>query len=69
MTPAAANEWIKILRDLATVALASFILVHETVAARSPNWELIGAGLTLLGIPPALRADEMRRKRNAEDDE
>lgn len=69
MSPEAAREWIKILRDVATVSLAAFILIHETIASRDPNWELIGAGLTLLGLPPALRIDELRRQRNGKDDE
>lgn len=63
--PEIVRAWIRILRDLAIVAIAAFILIHETVTSRDPNPTLVGAGLVLLGIPPALRADEwIRRKGN-----
>lgn len=62
MTPEALRQWQAIFRDLVIVVLAAFMLVYETVVAREPNAYIVGAGLTLLGIPPALRADSWRRK-------
>lgn len=56
-----------IVRDLAIVAVALFMLVHETTFSVSPNPYVIGAGLTLLGVPPALRIDRRRRPDNDED--
>lgn len=62
MTPEAAKQWQLIFRDVLITILATFMLVYETVFVRDPNAYIIGAGLTLLGIPPALRADTWRRK-------
>jgi hypothetical protein len=63
MTPEAVRAWQYIFRDLVITLLAAFILTYETVFVRSPSPYLIGAGLTLLGIPPALRLDEVRRRK------
>lgn len=38
------------------------MLVHETLASRPANIYIIGAGLAALGLPPAFRLDEFRRK-------
>ena len=62
MTPEALRQWQAIFRDTVITVLAAFMLVFETVFADSPNAYIIGAGLTLLGIPPALRLDTWRRK-------
>lgn len=67
MDPDALKAWQSIFRDVVITILASFMLVFETVFAHEPNAYIIGAGLTLLGIPPALRLDRTRR-RNADDD-
>ena len=66
--PEIVRAWIRIVRDLVIVAVATFILVHETVTSRDPNPTLVGAGLVLLGIPPALRADEWLRRRDRNGD-
>lgn len=55
----------RILRDLMITFVGAFILVYETVWAKEPNWELIGAALTCFGLPPALRVD-LRRKGDTE---
>jgi len=62
MTPEELRQWQSIFRDLVVVVLAAFMLVYETVVAGTPNAYIIGAGLTLLGIPAAVRADTWRRK-------
>jgi hypothetical protein len=58
-----------VLRDVAIVAVAGFMLIYETIATASPSPYLIGAGLTLLGIPPALRFDELFRPKEEKGDE
>lgn len=60
-SPKVVREWVRIFRDVAIVVVAGFMLVFETVFAAGPNPIIIGAGLTLLGIPPALRLDEVLR--------
>lgn len=62
LTPSIVRAWVAILRDVAIVAVAAFMLVFETVYAPEPNPYVIGAGLTLLGIPPALRLDSAFRR-------
>lgn len=37
------------------------MLVHETLSG-SPQPLIVGAGLVLLGLPPALRLDEILRR-------
>jgi hypothetical protein len=66
VTPEAAKAWQAIFRDTVITVLAAFMLIYETVVAKDPNAYVIGAGLTLLGIPPALRLDTWRRKPEAE---
>jgi hypothetical protein len=48
------------LRDLASFVLGAGIVVHEVI---SPSVELfaMGAGLSLMGLPFALAADEKRK--------
>lgn len=67
MTPATVRAWQRIFRDFVITVVATFILVHETIADEAPNWYLIAAALTLYGIPPALRLDS--RKRGEDDSE
>jgi hypothetical protein len=63
------REWQWIFRDTVITTLAAFMLIFETVFAASPNVYIIGAGLTLLGIPPALRLDSWRRRRHWDDED
>lgn len=62
MTPERFSAWQTIVRDTVVTILAAFMLVFETVYAAEPNAYLIGAGITLLGVPAALRLDSFRRK-------
>lgn len=69
MDPDTLRTWQGVIRDLVIVALGAFVLIYETIGAREPNPYLIGAGLVLLGVPPALRTDEkLRRGKDAIDD-
>lgn len=67
MTPERFSAWQTIFRDVVITILAAFILVFETVSAAEPNAYLIGAGITLLGVPAALRLDSFRRKADRDD--
>lgn len=67
MTPQQIRAWQAIARDIVITVVATFMLIFETVGSESPNPYIIGAGLTLLGIPPALRIDRARRS-NTDDD-
>lgn len=69
MRPEDLNAWVTLFRDLVMVVLAAFILSYETVLISNPNPLLIGAGLSLLGVPAALRVDASRRKSQREDDD
>ncbi len=70
MDPDVLGAWTSILRDFVIVVLAAFMLVYETVFV-VPNAYIVGAGLALLGVPPALRLDSRRRekKRGGDDDD
>lgn len=63
------TQWVPIFRDLVIVVLAAFILVFETVITGNPNPYLVGAALTLLGAPAAIRVDALRRKSGDDTDE
>lgn len=63
------DRWISRSRDILIVVVATFMLVFETVFARSPNAEIIGAGLALLGLPPFLRLDLRTRSEKKADEE
>lgn len=62
VSPDAARAWTRILRDFVIVLVGVFILLHETLTKDTPDPILIGAGLILLGLPPALRFDEWLTK-------
>lgn len=51
------DVWVRIFRDALIVVVGTFMLVYETVFARTPNAYVIAAGLAALGLPPALRLD------------
>jgi hypothetical protein len=59
LDPKAAREWTRIARDIVILFVAAFMLIYETIVVQSPNLYVLGAGLTLLGIPPALRLDSI----------
>jgi hypothetical protein len=54
------DDWdraVRIFRDGLIVVVGTFMLVFETVFAKTPNAYVIAAGLAALGLPPALRLD------------
>lgn len=55
------RAWQGIFRDIVITCVAAFMLIYDTVFKDTPNLYVIGAGLTMLGIPPALRLDQARR--------
>lgn len=69
MTPANARTWLRILRDLILVSVATFIAIHETISAGDPNFYLLAFSATLYGLPPFLRLDERRFKGGGEGDD
>lgn len=62
------RAWQRIFRDFVIVGIGAFMLIYETIAAKNPNFYLIGAGLAALGLPPTIRIDEVRRRKILEDD-
>jgi hypothetical protein len=63
------SPWIPIVRDIAIVLLAAFMLVFATVWIKDPTplAVIIGGGLSLLGVPAALRLDALRKKQNGQE--
>lgn len=68
MNPDNFNAWVPIFRDFVIVLLATFILGYETVWTPDPNAYLIGAALTMLGAPAAMRVDQLRKRTNGKGD-
>jgi hypothetical protein len=66
LNPDAVNAWLTILRDIVITLVAAFMLIYDTVVKTTPNPYIIGGGLTLLGVPPALRLDRLRRTKNGD---
>ncbi len=62
MDPDVLAAWTSILRDFVIVVLAAFLLIYEAVFT-IPNAYIVGAGLALLGVPPALRLDGRRKQK------
>jgi hypothetical protein len=62
VSPDQFRAWQGIFRDIVITVLAAFMLVWQCVFAAAPNIYIIGAGVTLLGVPPALRLDSLRRR-------
>lgn len=60
-TPDEYRAWIGIVRDACLVVIGVFMLVYETVLVPNPNPYIIGAGLTALGLPSAIRLDARRK--------
>lgn len=59
-TPEEARAWARIGRDFLLLLLGAFLLVWQTVFAVTPQPLIVGAGLVVLGFPPALRLGEKR---------
>jgi len=66
LDPKEVSAWERIIRDAVVVVVGAFMLLYETVFVTTPNALIIGAGLLALGLPPALRVDEIIRNRNGE---
>ena len=60
------NEWVPIIRDLVIVILAAFLMIYGVIRVNDPTvlGIVLGAGLTLLGAPAAIRVDALRRRMN-----
>lgn len=58
-----AAAWQRIGRDIGNSLVGWGMLIWQTVYAVEPNYLLVGAGLLLVGLAPALRVDEMIRRR------
>lgn len=58
----AVKFWQGVLRDTVVLVVAAWILVHETLEDSSPSPLLIGAAITLIGVPAAARVDIRRRE-------
>lgn len=65
--PEVFKAWQRIIRDTVITILGTFMLVWQTVFVLTPQPLLVGAGLFLLGVPPALRLDDLIRKRKDEE--
>lgn len=68
MNQSSVRAWIRIVRDIAIVVVATFIAIHETVTSGDPNFYLLGFAATLYGIPAFLRLDEKRFTGEEKDD-
>lgn len=71
MTPENVRIWQRIARDILTWALGLGIILFQAIAhPLDPNIPWIGTGLTLAGIPSALRINESRQNKDGvkEDD-
>lgn len=67
MTPETLSAWLPHIRDSVIIVIAAFMLIYEVVFKTDPNPYVIGAGLTLLGVPSALRIDAKRSSKRDED--
>lgn len=61
VTPDEYRAWIGITRDAIIVVVGTFMLIYETVFVPNPNAFVIGAGLTALGLPAAIRLDTWKK--------
>ena len=62
------EAWWPLLRDIGTFSLGGLILVWQLLE-HTPSATLVAAGLALLGVAPAIRAQQRsRRSPNEEDD-
>jgi hypothetical protein len=69
LDPATVRAWQRIARDILIVVLGAFMLTWQTVIVALPNPLLVGAGLVLLGLPPALRLDEVFKSKPPDEDD
>ena len=69
MSPDEVRAWQAIFRDIVITLVAAFMLLYETIVVDDPNVYIIGAGLTLLGVPAAIRLDSIRRRGSGEEND
>ena len=62
------REDVKLARDTVLVSAGVWMLVHETLASSAGRPLVIGAGLLLVGLPPALRLDDFLRGLRGKDE-
>lgn len=67
MNPEVIDQWVQIIRDLCIIVVGAFMLIYETVFTPVPNYLIVGGGLTLFGVPPALRIDQVRRRKKGKE--
>lgn len=63
-TPEKARAWQRIARDIGNTLVGWAMLIWQTVFAAEPNYLIVGAGVVLVGLAPALRADQWLRGRD-----
>lgn len=71
MDPSRLKEWISIARDAIIVALGTFLAIYAvaTIHEATVLGIVLGFSGTLLGVPAALRLDQVRRKQNGNGNE
>lgn len=67
MDPGVFREWISNFRDIGAAAVGIYMLYHEAQLA-IPNYLIIGAGLSLVGVPAVFKVDSLRRGKYAKKD-
>jgi hypothetical protein len=62
------NAWVSIFRDVMLVLVGTFLMVFAVVTIREPTvlGIVLGAGATVLGVPPWLRVREGARQEEVE---
>lgn len=63
LDPDAVASWQRIGRDTVITLLGAFMLIWQTAFALTPSPLIVGAGLTLLVGPSALRLDQITQRR------
>lgn len=60
------SQWVTIFRDVVIVLLATFLMVFAVVKIHDPTalGLVLGAGATMLGVPPFLRVRESAKQTN-----
>lgn len=59
--------WQAIFRDFLVMGVATFMLVYASAFDPTHNLYVIGGGITLLGVPAAIRLDGIRRRKEDHD--
>ncbi len=69
-SPDGLETWVPIIRDIIIIALAVFAVVFGLLTIHDSTLltVVLGFGLTMLGVPAALRIDAARRKASDDDE-